>query len=109
MYHNKCKLTSIWTNLVNKKYQGPLEPTKVPLYLPNQKAPILVIDTRIQNNDEHHIRLDYFGSRVVNRHQMKHVMSTTQIEDVNWISIEQAFRKKNIVDKLPIFNLLHNK
>ena len=37
------------------------------------------------------------------------MVSTQQMKNVNWISIRRAFRKKNIVDKLPIFNLLHNK
>lgn len=92
-----------------KHNQGKLEPTTMPLMLPNQKASIQVQGIRIQNNAEHHIMLHFFGPKLENRHQMKHVVSTQQMNNVNWISIERPFLKKNIVDKLPIFNLLHNK
>ena len=92
-----------------KQHQGSLEPKTVPLPLPNQKVTLLVKGTRIQNNADHHIQLHYFDPQVENRHLNKNIFTKKQMIDVNWLSIERAFRKKSIADKLPIFNLLHGK
>lgn len=40
---------------------------------------------------------------------MKRLISPLQMNEVNWTLLERAFRKKNVTETLPIFNLLHNK
>ena len=62
-----------------------------------------------QYHEDHHIQLHYFDPQVENRHLNKNIFTKKQMIDVNWLSIERAFRKKSIADKLPIFNLLHGK
>ena len=92
-----------------KQNQCILEPINVPLPLPNRKVTFIVDITRIQNNADQHIRLQYFGPQLENRHLMKKIFTKKQMIDVKLRYIERAFRKKSMFDKLPIFNLLHGK
>ena len=76
---------------------------------PAVKVFLSIKNTVIQNNIEHHVKLNCFGSKLEMRFISKSNLPNEDIQHIHWLAIEQAFCKLLLQEKLATFNLLHQK
>ena len=90
-------------------HQGPLEPRRLQLQLPSQKANLLIADARITNNMQEHISLHFFGHRLDSRFKRVSSIDPKYHHLIKWEARDLAYRKLSEMDKLALFKLLHEK
>ena len=97
------------SKLFLKSHQGSMEPQPSTPSFPAMTTSLSINDSIIQNNLEHHVRLNYFGPQLESRFASKLNLSHQTIKHIHWLAIERAFRKLPLQEKLATFNLLHSK
>ena len=97
------------SKLYLKKHQGKMEPHHSTPSLPAMKSFLSINNSIIQNNLEHHVRMNYFRPKLETRFIAKSNLPHHAIQHIHWLAIERAFRELPLQEKLATFNLLHGK
>ena len=89
--------------------QDKLESKETQLALPPQKANLHLGSTHVHNNIHHHVNLHFFGAKLEQHFLQKFDIYPKHHKQIQWMTLERAYRSTAKQDKLSVFNLLHNK